>query len=51
LYNLRDDPGEGRNLAAAKPEIVRELAAWVAANRVDPPEQIEPPKPQGQRWR
>mgnify|MGYP001449217096 CR=1 FL=1 len=32
LYNLRDDPGESKNLAATRPEKVREfhdkLAAW-----------------------
>jgi arylsulfatase A-like enzyme len=51
LYNLREDPGEKNNLADAKPELVKELAAWVATNRVDPPDQIEPTKPPGQKWR
>lgn len=51
LYDLGQDPGETRNLASAHPGIVQELEAWVRANRVDPPEQIEPSKPAGQKWR
>lgn len=51
LYDLSADPNESRNLAAERPELVKELDAWVAANRVDPPPQMEPAKPQGQRWR
>ena len=31
LFNLAEDPGEQRNLAAAKPELVRELGARYAA--------------------
>jgi arylsulfatase A-like enzyme len=38
LYNLADDIGETRDLAAAKPELTRELhAAWQAWNRTMPP--------------
>ena len=51
LYDLSRDPGEKQNLAAIQPEIVRSLDAWVRANRVDPPKQIEPSKPEGQGWR
>ena len=35
LYNLKDDPGETRNLAAAHPEIVARLQAVVANARAD----------------
>ncbi len=51
LYDLSKDPGEKNDLAAANPSIVKELDAWARANRVDPPEQIEPSKPKGQKWR
>jgi arylsulfatase A-like enzyme len=51
LYDISTDPGERRDVAAAHPQIVKELDAWVRANRVDPPEQIEPFKPEGQQWR
>jgi arylsulfatase B len=38
LYNLADDIGETRDLAAAQPELTRELhAAWQAWNRTMPP--------------
>jgi arylsulfatase A-like enzyme len=33
LYNLQDDPGETSNVAAAKPDVVKELSdAWSAWN-------------------
>ena len=51
LYDLSRDIGEKNNLAAAHPDLVQELDAWVRANRVDPPEQVEPSKPKGQQWR
>lgn len=51
LYDLHADVSEGNNLAADHPERVAEMAAWIAANRVDPPPQTEPDKPEGQRWR
>ena len=51
LYNLEKDPSEATDLASSNQQVVRELDAWVRANRVDPPEQIEPSKPQGQQWR
>jgi arylsulfatase len=51
LYDLAADVAESSNQAAAQPERVRKMEAWIAANRVDPPPQIEPEKPEGQRWR
>lgn len=51
LYDLEADVSESNNLAAAHPEVVTRMAAWVTANRVDPPEQVEPDKPAGQKWR
>ena len=35
LYNLKDDPGETRNLAAARPEIVAQLQEVVKRARAD----------------
>src|SRR5262249_18752375 len=35
LYNLRDDPGETRNVASAHPEIVARLQKLVDAARAD----------------
>jgi len=47
LYNLRDDPGEARDLAATRPEIAarlrHDLDAWRAAVGA------QPPVPQGSR--
>ena len=51
LYNLKSDPAEATNVAASNGAIVKEMEGWVAANRVDPPPQIEPDKPAGLRWR
>ena len=51
LYDLSADPSESRDLASINPQVVADLDAWVRANRADPPEQIEPAKPEGQRWR
>lgn len=51
LYDLAADKEEANNLAEMHPERVKEMVAWIAANRVDPPAQIEPDKPAGQRWR
>ncbi|MCX6627481.1 MAG: sulfatase-like hydrolase/transferase [Candidatus Solibacter sp.] len=51
LYDLSKDPGEQHNLASTNQSVVRELEAWVKNNRVDPPEQVEPSKPEGRQWR
>jgi arylsulfatase A-like enzyme len=51
LYKLRSDQGEATNVAAFHPKIVKDMETWIAANRVDPPPQVEPSKPAGQRWR
>ena len=36
LYNLADDLGETKNLAAEKPEVVKELTALLAKVREGP---------------
>jgi arylsulfatase A len=51
LYDLAEDPGEKNDLANEHAARVGQMAAWVVANRKDPPPQIEPDKPEGQRWR
>jgi arylsulfatase A len=51
LYDIVEDPGEKNDVAAAHPDRVAQMAAWIDANRTDPPKQIEPDKPEGQRWR
>jgi arylsulfatase A len=51
LYDLIADPGETKNLASEYAAVVKQMEQWIAANRVDPPPQIEPSKPAGQRWR
>ncbi len=33
LYDVRADPGERRNIAAEKPDVTRELEAWIEARR------------------
>lgn len=39
IYDLAADPGEAADLAAGRPDLVREFEDWVAANRTEPPEQ------------
>jgi arylsulfatase A len=51
LYDLQADPAEATNVAASHASMVKEMEAWIAANRTDPPPQVEPTKPAGQRWR
>ena len=51
LYDLSEDEGEQRDLAAAHPDVVERLTAWIAENRTEPRPQIEPPKPEGRSFR
>jgi len=51
LYNLARDVGEANNVAAAHPEIVARMSAWMAANRVEPIPQTEPVPPEGKNYR
>ncbi|MCP5111328.1 MAG: sulfatase-like hydrolase/transferase, partial [bacterium] len=51
LYNLSQDIPEKNNLAGKHPDIVSRLDVWVKATRTEPRPQIEPSKPDGQRWR
>lgn len=51
LYNLDKDPGETNDLANKHPEIVDQMQKWAVANRNDPPAQIEPKMPEGQKFR
>jgi hypothetical protein len=43
---VRNKAGHAKN-----PKLVAELDAWVRANRIDPPPQAEPSKPEGLQWR
>ncbi|MBM3335420.1 arylsulfatase [Candidatus Sumerlaeota bacterium] len=51
IYNLRDDLGETKNVAAEHPDVVARIEAYLKTCRTEPPPQIEPDKPEGQRWR
>jgi len=45
LYDLETDPGETRDLAASRPELVQELERAMMAHHVPPRPQKEPPHP------
>jgi arylsulfatase A-like enzyme len=45
LYDLKRDPGESRNLAAEKPDVVRDLATKLELWRVDVEAQMPRPNP------
>jgi len=45
LFDLKRDPGESRNLAADKPDVVRQLAAKLELWRVDVEAQMPRPNP------
>jgi arylsulfatase A-like enzyme len=51
LYNVRDDAGEARNVAAANPDVVARLERHVAEAHVAPPPQVEPPRVGGRSYR
>ena len=38
LYDLKTDPGETKNLAAEKPDVVKKAVALMAAERTDDPD-------------
>lgn len=39
VYDLQEDEGETRDLAARHPELVEEFERWVGENRTEPPDQ------------
>ena len=51
LYDLSADERDTTDVAAAHPEVVEELSAWVRQNRQPHLPQVEPDKPTGKRWR
>ena len=51
LYDLSSDIGEKNNLAADHPDIVARIEDYIKRTRTEPPPQIEPPKPEGKRYR
>lgn len=51
LYDLSRDIGEKDNVAHRNPDIVRQLEIYLKTARTEPPPQIEPDKPKGQRYR
>jgi hypothetical protein len=51
LYNLSEDIGETKNVAAERPDIVARIEAFIARDRREPPPQIEPDMPEGKRYR
>lgn len=44
LYNLKDDIGETRNVAAAHPEVMRKIEAYLKTARTEPLPQSMPPQ-------
>jgi arylsulfatase A-like enzyme len=46
LYHLKDDPGETRNLAAARPDVIRTMGSYLKTARTEPRVQRQPPPPQ-----
>jgi arylsulfatase A-like enzyme len=50
LYNLREDIGETRNLAAARPEIAARLCAALRAWRAEVDARMPGPNPEFARW-
>ena len=51
LFDVQRDPGEKSDAAAAHPEVVAELSTWIEQHREPHQPQVEPSKPQGQKWR
>lgn len=51
LYDLSNDQHERDNLAEENPKVVAKLSRWIEKNREPHLPQIEPSKPEGQRWR
>jgi hypothetical protein len=51
LYDLSVDVGEQEDIAAKHPQVVTRLAKWIEENRTTPRPQLEPPKPEGRRFR
>ena len=51
LYNLNEDVGESHNLAAAHPDRVASMVAWIESNRSEQRPQIEPEMPEGRKYR
>jgi arylsulfatase A-like enzyme len=51
LYDLSTDIGETQNVATEHPQVVAKIEEYLKTCRTDPPPQIEPDKPKGQRWR
>jgi arylsulfatase A-like enzyme len=42
LYNLESDPGETSNVAAANPDVIAQIEAYLASARTPPPALVEP---------
>ncbi len=51
LFNLKDDPTEARNVAAANPGVVARLEEFMAEAHATPPPQVEPPRVGGRSYR
>lgn len=47
IYYLKDDPGETRNLAAARTDVLRTIEKYLQTARTEPRVQRQPPPP---RW-
>ncbi len=51
LYDLKDDPGETRNVAASHADVVQRLEGYLAEAHASAPPQIEPPRVGGRSYR
>ena len=51
LYDLSKDIGEKSDLARTEPDILKKMIGYAQAARVEPRPQIEPPMPEGKRFR
>jgi arylsulfatase A len=51
LYDLLTDVGETRNVAGEHSQVIAVIERFLKSCRTDPPPQVEPPKPEGKRWR
>ncbi len=50
LYDLKSDPGEQHDLAAAKPKVTNRLTGYLKQAHTKPRPQVEPERPEGRKY-